>query len=95
MSADKKTTASVPVWIALLCIVILCCVLAYTSLSSGPGTAAGQQPPQPIPVTGISGVRVHRAPGGLPGRRPGNTCDATDHRDRCRDEPCHDPASGR
>lgn len=49
MSADKKTTASVPVWIALLCIVILCCLLAYSSLSAGRGTAAGQPVPRPSP----------------------------------------------
>ena len=56
MSADKKTTASVPVWIALLCIVILGCVLAYTSLSSGPGTATGQQSLQstPSPESSVS-----------------------------------------
>jgi hypothetical protein len=53
MSADKKTTASLPVWIALLCVVILLGVLVSTSLSPGPGTAPGQPSSQPSPVSGI------------------------------------------
>jgi hypothetical protein len=43
MSADKKTSASLPVWIALSCIAILCCVLAWTFLSAGSGAAPVQQ----------------------------------------------------
>jgi len=56
MSADKKTTASVPFWIALLCIVVLCGVLAFSPHSTGAGIVP--QPPQPSPAgfPGFSGT---------------------------------------
>jgi hypothetical protein len=54
MSADKKTTASVPFWIALLCIVILCGVLASSPHASGPGMAS-QSPQPPSAATGFPG----------------------------------------
>jgi len=55
MSADKKTTASVPAWIVLICIVILCGVLAFTVLSAGPGTVPAQQSLPLSWPTGTSG----------------------------------------
>ncbi|MGA2122371.1 MAG: hypothetical protein ABSG49_10090 [Methanoregula sp.] len=69
MSADKKTTASVPFWIALLCIVILCGVLAFSVLTSGPGTApylqSAQQPAAATGFPGYSGASSLALPGSV------------------------------
>lgn len=36
MTADKKTTASLPVWIAIVCVAIICLLLAATILTGTP-----------------------------------------------------------
>ncbi|MDD4137163.1 MAG: hypothetical protein PHT99_04615 [Methanoregula sp.] len=53
MSPDRKTSASVPAWIALLCIVIICGVLVGTSLQAAPDTVPGQPAPQPSLASGL------------------------------------------
>jgi hypothetical protein len=67
MSADLKTSASVPFWLALLCIAILCGILALTALS-GPGPDAGTgalQPSAATILTGSSGTSSSALPASI------------------------------